>query len=246
MTQKTALITGSSGAIGEGLCHGFKGAGWRVVGVDAKKSDNNPCDIFLPINLDEICQNEAYFKNYISKLDKAIPSGLEALINNAATQIISPIEELRITDWLTTMNVNLNSVFLLTKTLLPKLKRVKGNVINITSIHAKLTKANFSAYATSKAGLVGLTQSFAVELGGQVQVNSICPAAISTPMLEDGFKGKNEKRLELDSFHPCKSIGVVDDIVSAALYLVNESSPFINGTTVNLDGGISSRLHDPE
>ena len=166
------------------------------------------------------------------------------LVNNAATQIINPIKTLTFQDWRTTIDVNLNSVFILVKELLPKLEKAKGCVINIASIHAQQTKPGFSAYATSKAGLVGLTKAFSVELGSKIRINAITPAAISTPMLESGFSTDAKSRKKLDAYHPSGEIGTVDDIVSASLYL-SMAGNFVNGVIINIDGGISSRLHDP-
>ena len=244
MTKKTILITGSNGAIGQGLCCGFKDDGWRVIGTDIQKFNNN-VDAYIPIDLDLLCSDDSYREQSIKSIINVCHEGLDVLINNAAIQILNPISKLTVQDWTKSINVNLNSVFILTKELLPKLKKAKGCVINISSIHAQLTKPDFSAYATSKAGLAGLTKSLSVELGAKVRVNSITPAAISTPMLEAGFSKDQKARLDLDAYHPTGSVGVVKDIVSASLYL-SKAGSFVNGANINIDGGIGTRLYDPK
>ena len=100
------------------------------------------------------------------------------------------------------MEVNLLAPFVLTKLLLPQLEQAKGSVINVSSIHAHLTKANFVAYATSKAALSGLTRSMAIDLADRVRVNAIEPAAIETQMLLSGFDNDKDQLEKLKKLSP--------------------------------------------
>ena len=243
--MKTILITGSNGAIGQGLCQSFTENGWRVIGTDLEENSKGNTSAYLSIDLNLLCTDINYCDQVIKGILSECKEGINVLVNNAATQILAPIEELTFKNWQQTLNVNLNSVFILIKELLPKLEKKKGNVVNIASIHATLTKPNFSAYATSKAALVGLTKSLAVELGSRIRVNAICPAAIDTPMLHEGFVDNPDGLKELIKFHPTHSIGSVKDVISVVLFLVDNNT-FLNGSILNLDGGISSCLYDPE
>jgi NAD(P)-dependent dehydrogenase (short-subunit alcohol dehydrogenase family) len=121
----------------------------------------------------------------------------------------------------------------------------KGCVINISSIHARLTKPNFVAYATSKAALSGMTRAMAVDLGGRVRVNAIEPAAISTDMLKAGFKDHPEQYAALEQCHPLGRIGTPEEVAALALSIVDGELRFLHGACVGMDGGISARLHDP-
>ena len=244
--MKTILITGSNGTIGQGLCQSFTENGWRVIGTDLDKNSIGNTSAYLAIDLDRLCEDTAYNDQAIKSILCECEKGLDVLVNNAATQILAPIEDLPFKNWQKTLNVNLNSVFILIKELLPKLEKNKGNVVNIASIHATLTKPNFIAYATSKAALVGLTKSLAVELGSRVRFNSICPAAIDTSMLYESFADNPDGLKELVKFHPTHSIGSLKDIISAVLFLVDNNNTFLNGSILNLDGGISGCLSDPE
>mgnify|MGYP006082252299 CR=1 FL=1 len=246
MEIRTVLITGANGAIGQGLCQGFQEAGWRVIGTDYAKSCIFSIDDYISIDLDRLCKDDKYRKKCTDRINYSCSDGLDALINNAAAQILAPMESLSFEDWQSTININLNSTFVLIQALLQKLRATQGSVINIASIHSKLTKPNFSAYATSKSGLVGLTKSLAVELGRQVRVNAICPAAINTPMLHASFVDNPQGLEELKKFHPNGNIGSISDIVNAALFMTDNRNSFLNGSILNLDGGISSRLHDPD
>lgn len=246
MSQRSAFITGANGAIGQALCIAFKEAGWRVVGSDQDDAARFPIDGFVTIECGRLCSDSVYRKEIFSRIRAELQSsGLSVLINNAATQIVRPVEMLSVDDWHTTLDVNLVAPFVLTQFFLSDLQKVKGSVINIASIHAILTKPNFTTYATSKAALVGMTRSMAVELGSRVRVNAICPAAISTPMLEAGFEGDPKGLEQLGSFHPSDSVGTTRDVAEAALYLARAEGTFLNGAVIGLDGGIASRLHDP-
>ena len=243
--MKTVLITGSNGTIGQGLCQSFKEKGWKVIGIDLEKNSLGNTSAYLSIDLDQLCKDISYQIESTNLIIEECEKGLDILINNAATQILAPLEKLTFQNWEKTININLNSVFILIKALLPMLEKVKGNVVNIASIHATLTKSNFSAYATSKAGLIGLTNSLAVELGSRVRVNAVCPAAIQTPMLDKGFIHGADDVKKLKDFHPTGSIGNVDDVVSAVLFLSDNKNLFVNGTVMNLSGGIAGVLHEP-
>jgi NAD(P)-dependent dehydrogenase (short-subunit alcohol dehydrogenase family) len=205
-----------------------------------------PCNAYLQIDLATFCQDDSYRTERIACVIESLPDGkLGALVNNAATQVVSPVEGLSVEDWTSSFHVNVLAPFLLVQGLLPALEAARGNVINICSIHAMLTKSGFAAYATSKAALAALTRSLAVELGGRVKVNSIRPAAISTPMLVDGFADNPAAMTDLLQYHPSGCIGSPEDVAKAALFLAENESPFLTGTELAFDGAISSRLHDP-
>ena len=127
-----------------------------------------------------------------------------------------------------------------------QLKNSKGSIINIGSIHAKQTKSRFIAYATSKAALKGLTQAMAVDFGEHVRTNIIQPAAVSTEMLINGFNDNPEGLKKLESYHPSGFIGTPKDIAKLAVFLSKDESQFINGSSIDIDGAIGVRLHDPD
>jgi NADP-dependent 3-hydroxy acid dehydrogenase YdfG len=168
---------------------------------------------------------------------------LFAVINNAAEQLLNKTEELSYQDWQQTLNVNLTAPFLLIQGLLRELIAGQGSVINIGSIHQKLTKPRFVAYATSKAGLVGLTQSLAVDLAGKIRVNCISPAAVETPMLQAGFSNASDYQ-QLKDIHPVGRIGFATVIAEMVYFLASEKAGFINGANIEIDGGIGHVLKD--
>jgi NAD(P)-dependent dehydrogenase (short-subunit alcohol dehydrogenase family) len=245
--RKTCLITGATGGIGYALVKVFSAAGYYVVATDCvDKPDALYCDSYLEIDLNRFVEDEAYADISIHNVRNVIPNKrLDVLLNNAAIQILGGVETLSRSQWRTTLDVNLLAPFLLTQALIEELKSGQGGVINIGSIHARLTKKNFIAYATSKAALTGMTRAMAADLGPRVRINCIEPAAIETDMLKAGFEGKAELYAQLENCHPIQRIGQPEEVARLALAITAEGMDFLHGAIIGLDGGIGGLLSDP-
>ena len=243
--MNNVLITGALGGIGQALCAEFKNIGCRVIAVD-KDIGSCECDEFIQSDITEIVNHENQSDSSILKLKRLVAEcGLFCLVNNAAVQILSSTDDINLEDWHTTLNTNLLAPFFLTKYFLPELEKAEGTVVNIGSIHSIATKPKFVCYATSKSALVGLTKSMAVDLGPRIRINAINPAATATPMLLAGFEGKQKEFDELAKMHPIERIADPHEIAKSAVFLSSKNSSFITGSCLNIDGGMSSRLHDP-
>lgn len=241
--KQAVIITGAAGGIGKVLSSEFIKAGYHVIASDfMDECPLSDFDSWVGIDLDRLCRESNYRQKIFKQIRKAAGNlNITSIVNNAALQKVKSTELLTVEDWNVTLNVNLIAPFLLIQAFLPQLK----SVVNISSIHAEQTKPGFSAYATSKAALNGLTRSLAVELGSSVRINTICPAAIATPMLTAGFANQEIDFSELEQMHPVGRIGKPEEVASLALFLVSDAAAFMNGTNIALDGGISSRLRDP-
>lgn len=241
------LITGANGGIGKELCAVFSGENYRVIALGLESdAEELLYDAYLQLDLDDFCSDEKLRLETLSEIHNLIgQSSLKAIINNAALQIVKPFTRVSYAELLATMNINVFAPYLMVQGLLATLRKNHGSVVNISSIHAALTKPGFSPYAISKTAMDGMTRALAVELGSDVRINAIAPAAISTPMLEEGFKERPEALRQLADMHPTESIGKPADVASLALYLVSDEASFINGSILGLDGGIRGRLHDP-
>ena len=247
MTKRTAVITGAAGAIGTALCQAFREDGYLVIGADKNKPEAATCDGFVEVDLRLLVEDEKYRETIIASVVQAIGGlRLDTLVNNAAVQIVAPVGDLSVDSWRHTLNVNLIAPFLLIQALLPYLRAAKGSVVNVGSIHSKLTKPRFSCYATSKAALSGLTRSLAIELGGDIRINEIAPAATATPMLVAGLAGRKDVLGKLGEAHPLGRIANPDEIARTAVFLASERASFITGASLQVDGGIGGRLYDPE
>lgn len=245
--SRAVIVTGSSGAIGSALCAAFVATGSHVIGVDSQPSPFGGTDINgVDVDLDAYCRDEAYRQDANDRIrSRADARPIAALVNNAAVQIVKPAGELNVDDWRQTINVNLLAPFLLAQAFAGDLTAVGGAIVNVSSIHARLTKPGFTAYSTSKAGLAGLTRALAIEFGGRVRVNSISPAAVDTPMLRQGFAGREHLLGDLGRQHPAGRIATPAEIAALAVFLASDDAKFITGADFAIDGGIGARLSDP-
>lgn len=240
-------MTGANGGIGQAICSLFSDRGYRVIATDIQlmANDKTLCHAYLSLDLVKFVQDEMIAKQFFERLFEIIGEGcLCTLINNAAIQILGGVDSLDRTQWQTTLDVNLSAPFFMAQGLLGGLEKHKGSIVNVSSIHAKLTKKNFVAYATSKAALSGMTRSMAVDLGNRVRVNAIEPAAIETDMLRDGFKDNPAGYVQLANCHPQQCIGKPKEVAELVLYLSQTDSSFLHGACIGLDGGIAGRLYD--
>ena len=245
--MKAVIITGALGGIGRALCEEFHAHGFFVVALD-RGEGSVASHAFLQCDIRAFAadaKGRAAVTSEIRGVLDANDCSLAGLVNNAAIQILGGVEDLSVSQWQETMETNLLAPFFLTQAFLPQLEASHGAVVNISSIHEKLTKSRFVAYATSKSALSGLTRAMAVDLGSRVRVNAICPAAIHTPMLEAGFTGNPDGFAALHGAHPSGRIGSPEEVAQLARYLVSDAPPFLTGSCLGLDGGIAGRLHDP-
>jgi NAD(P)-dependent dehydrogenase (short-subunit alcohol dehydrogenase family) len=244
--MKSVLVTGSNGGIGTAICLHFKQEGYKVFGTDLL-ADSNDLDGYIQFDIRKLATEISKRKEFSGLIEELVgTSELVCLINNAAIQILSSIEELEIEDFINTIDTNLVAPLILSKFTFPYLKKNNGSIVNIGSIHSKLTKPGFISYATSKSGLLGLTQAMAVDAGNEVRVNAILPAAIETQMLKEGFSENDEDYQQLCEFHPVGRIGKVEEVAELVYFLTNSNTQFLNGTTIDMSGGMHCRLHDPQ
>ena len=245
--ENVVIITGASGGIGLSLCQHFRDKGWFVLGTSKEDlAKEGACNAFLKRDLHILATDPIAMQSFVNDVYNAVDGRpIKSLINNAATQILGKTEALSADDFILSFSVNVIAPFLLTKAFVNSLRDNNGNVLNIGSVHAQATKPEFVAYATTKTAIHGLTRALAVDLGPNVRVNTLAPAATATPMLKSGFEGNDSAYAALASTHPLARISEVSEVAKAALFLCSDDASFMTGSTIFTDGGILSRLHDP-
>jgi NAD(P)-dependent dehydrogenase (short-subunit alcohol dehydrogenase family) len=249
--SKVAVITGSSGGIGSALVRTYLDDGYFVIGLDRTPCEYPVRESYIEINLSllQFSKDISYRDDVIAKIKEHLPNHPKKLvvINNAAEQILKSVSELEWEDWDNSLSVNTVAPFFLVQGLLEELKLSHGSVINVSSIHAKLTKPRFTCYAASKAALEALTRSLALELSPLgISVNAVAPAAISTDMLMAGFKDAPDKLKALKNYHPSRCIGTPEDVSFFVKAIADQEGGFLTGAVLDFNGGLAGRLHDPE
>lgn len=242
--ERTVLITGAAGGIGRAAAHLFRERGWIVWAVDLLAPDDDfPKDVnFRQMDISEPERVEVL----ASEIEQLATGKLDALVNNAAIQITKPLTEVSVEDWRAVMVVNLRAPWLLTQAVYPLLKKAHGAVVNVSSVHARKTSAEMGAYATSKGGLLGLTQRMALEFAPDgVRANAILPGATQTEMLERGMMrdklegGDISTRMQaLSNKVPLQRVLEVEEIAEAIYFLADRNqSSSITGIALTADGG---------
>ena len=242
--MKTVLVTGAAGGIGKSVCEVFLREGYKVIGVDCRETSGLPFDV-IHFDISKLRKADSVCDEFYLRVEALTEGRLDALVNNAAVQVVKPVEQLTAYDWDITLDTNLLSPFWLVQRFLPLMRKAGGSVVNISSIHAAQTKKGFAAYSTSKGALVSLTRALALDLAPEIRVNAVLPAATDTPMLCDGFKNNPNGLGELGVYHPIGRIAQPEEVAKVVLFLAGPQSSFITGTAVMVDGGISACLHDP-
>lgn len=246
MTTKV-LVTGAAHGIGQATALAFKKAGWYVIGIDITCSAvTNDIDRFFQDDLSDPQAVKNIFDQLVSE-----ERDLQALINNAAVQLVKPLVETEPEEWDALMAVNVRAAYLSTKYAFPLMRNKGGSIINVASVHAVATSKGLAAYASSKGALVAMTRVAALELAEyKIRVNAILPGAVDTAMLRAGLARNLDAGdtdiTRLQSFRnkqPLGRIGRPDEIANAILFLADvKKSAFISGQTLVVDGGATARL----
>jgi len=242
-----AVITGACGDIGNALVNAFQAKGYQVIATDLIPPDeNSQYKHFVQADLQKTVSDEKYAAEIFRNIRDFLPEDkLSALINNAAVQIPGPSKDLTRATWNETLEVNLLAPFFWSQALLPELEAANGSIVNISSIHATLSKADFVAYATSKAALSAMTRNMAIDVNNTVRINALEPAAVSTKMLEEGFAASQLDLRDLETLHPIGRIASPTEIANAALFLCSKDASFVHGSCISVSGGIHNCLLDP-
>ncbi|MCF7889698.1 3-oxoacyl-ACP reductase FabG [Candidatus Bipolaricaulota bacterium] len=164
---------------------------------------------------------------------------LGVLVNNAGFSHHATLDELRHEDWQKGIDVNLTGAFNCAKAAAPEMRELGwGRIVNISSLRAMTGSDHGSHYASSKAGLLGLTKSLALELAPEITVNAISPGYTRTPMTRESLEDKEDKITEKI---PLDRVAESPEIAGVISFLVSHDGSYITGETINANGGIYMR-----
>jgi NAD(P)-dependent dehydrogenase (short-subunit alcohol dehydrogenase family) len=166
---------------------------------------------------------------------------IDVLVNNAGIAKHVKIEDMKLEDWRTIMDVNLNSVFIMSQVVgRVMIRQKKGSIINISSMSGLIvnTPQCQCAYNVSKAGVIMLTKSLASEWAEHgIRVNTIAPGYMKTELTRPYFEGNGEMVQRWMDLSPMKRPGTPDELQGIALYLASDASSFVTGSVFSIDGG---------
>ena len=243
LIDKVALITGGGSGIGYGIARQLIHSGAKVVITgrnleklkEAKNELGDNCFVI---------QNDVTHKNKHPYLIRQVENEigpLDILVNNAGMH--QKISSLNAEDdtFQEVIDINLNSVFSLTRAALKKMvPRGEGSVINISSMSALYGLPQIAAYSSSKTALLGLTRSLASEFSySGVRINAIAPGFIESEMLNNVMVKDHERKQKVLERTPMRRLGTQDEIGHAAVFLASDASKFITGVCLPVDGGNS-------
>jgi NAD(P)-dependent dehydrogenase (short-subunit alcohol dehydrogenase family) len=244
LDQRQALVTGGASGIGEATVKELVRAGAHVyiadINLPAAQALATATGSALAIPLD-VTSPES-----IAAAVARIPR-LDILVNNAGIGHVGSIEATEPADFDRLMNVNVRSVYLVTRAFLPLLLAAQddkhsGTIVNICSVAGQVGIKQRFAYCTSKGAVLAMTRQLAVEYPKTLRVNAICPGTVETPFVEGYLEkfhkdNKEETRAELRARQPIGRLGRPEEVASMVRYLASDEAAFINGAAMAIDGG---------
>ena len=246
LNNRVAIVTGGAQGFGLAITERFIESGAKVIIWDIDESEAKKA--LEKVNSENLTYQIVDVSNYetinakLSEVEKS-HGKIDIFVNNAGVAgMNTTVTEYPIEEWNKVINLNLNAVFYCCKAVVPfMVKNNYGRIVNIASIAGKEGNPNASAYSTSKAAILGLTQSFANELGPRgIRVNAIAPGIIDTPGVQEQMEPLKAGGLDIDTAiaaNPLRIPGKPDYIARSALFLVSDLAEFITGHLLVVDGG---------
>ncbi len=242
---KTAIVTGASRGIGRAIALVFAENGANIAGTDLKY-DENAESLEKEINARGVkckmyASDASNFENCNDLAAQVVKDfgSIDALINNAGITKDNLLMRMTEGDWDAVLNVNLKSVFNMTKAVQrTMLKQRSGSIVNMSSVVGVSGNAGQSNYSASKAGIIGFTKSIAKELGSRnIRCNAIAPGFIITEMTaklgEDVVKSWSEQI-------PLKRGGEPEEVAKTAMFLASDLSSYVSGQVINVCGAMNT------
>ncbi len=236
LTGKIAVVTGSSRGIGRAVALAFAREGSDVVVNYRDRAEEAEAVQAQILEMGRRClcvQADVSIKGHVEKLvgeTQDLLGAVEILINNAGIGRVQPIEAIREEDWDEVLDTNLKSCFLMTQAVVPGMRNRKwGRIVNLSSVAAQIGGVIGPHYASSKAGMLGLTHFYAARLAKEgITVNAIAPALVETEMVTGNVNAKPD-------LIPVGRFGTTDEVAQVTVMLAKNG--YITGQTLNVNGG---------
>ena len=236
--NKNIMITGASGGIGNELVKKFVSLGGNVLGSGTKSEKLDKIKKQYPnikvkkFDISEHSRIEEFIDDVSLKL-----GGLDVLINNAGTNADNLSLRMKDEEWKKVIDINLTSTFLLSKYAIKKMLKSKfGRIVNVTSVVGHTGNLGQSNYSASKAGIIGMSKSLAIEYAKKnITVNCVSPGFIISDMT---MNIAEKVKLYLTSRIPMGKLGTGEDVSNCVAFLSSEQASYVTGETLHVNGGM--------
>ncbi|SEO89685.1 SDR family NAD(P)-dependent oxidoreductase [Paenibacillus sp. OV219] len=248
LAGKTAIVTGGSSGIGEAIVRLFASQGANVVIASRNTLEASRVTDHLQAN----GHNVIAVRTDVSKEDNVREvieetvrnfGRIDILVNNAAAIMPKYLEDFEEEEWDRIFNVNLKSVFLMIKHSIAELKKTRGTIVNMSSLNGLIGQKMNPVYAATKGGMNAMTKALALDYAPfGVRVNCICPAGVTTPLLEQWILQQDNPAQTVQDLNDMHALGrpsTSEEVAQAALFLASEMSGFVTGVALPVDGGAS-------
>ncbi len=238
LAKRVAIVTGGARSIGAAIADALANAGATVIVGDLHPSEQHES---LPLDVSDEASVEACIQSVVHAHGR-----LDIVVNNAGIMFEAPVQDQDRSSWDRMIAINLTGPMLMSKHAASHLStNGSGSIVNIGSLEGDSANPHHSAYASTKAGVHGLTRAIAVDLGPRgVRCNAIAPGWIDTPLnasYVDAHPDRDAVIAELAKLHPVGRVGDPADVADVAVWLASDESRFVTGQVITVDGGRTSR-----
>lgn len=243
------LVTGAARGIGRGIAAGAANRGAHVTALDIDEAVLMETIEDWGLPPERVQGLPADVTSYPSvqaavRLAEKSFGPVTGLVNNAGRNSYGDAVEFTEDEWDSLFNLDLKSSWLLCKAVLPGMRELgRGSIVQIASVHARMTYPNYFPYAAAKAGLIGLTQSLSLDEGKHgIRVNAVSPGYTLTPMLREYFDLDREAEERALAVHPLGRMAQPEEIANVVCFLLSDEASFVTGADWMVDGGLTARF----
>jgi NAD(P)-dependent dehydrogenase (short-subunit alcohol dehydrogenase family) len=254
---RSVVVTGACGGIGEAVVRAFAGAGAQLGLCDVRKAELDTLANDLRRSGTTVyaaptdVSDEAQVRDFCVVTGREL-GGMDVLVNTVGVvDNMGDVEHLPTAEWNRTIAINLTSAFLMAKYSVPLLKVGGGVIVNVSSVSGLANQEDAMVYSVTKAGLISLTKSEAIDLARHgIRAIAVCPGSVSTPLIDRAVeltaerlgRDPSEQRREWESQYPTGRFSATAEIADLMLFLCSDRAQNITGASVVIDGGLTALL----
>ena len=239
LKNSNIILTGATGGIGGSILDKLESLNANIIAIGTNENKLNKLkEKYKNLNIQKFdISDHSSIEEFIEKCNQYFDNKIDVLINNAGVTSDNLTIIMKNEEWNKVININLTSTFLLSKFTVKKmLKNRNGKIINITSVVGHTGNVGQANYAASKAGIIGMSKSFALEYGKKnIKVNCVSPGFIRSDMtdkINENIKKTLEGKISLERF------GNPEDVANVVVFLSSDLADYISGETIHVNGGM--------